>query len=127
MHLLIFKFIKTQYTEPTLQKKLHLASGTHSTDRQLTEPTSFILNKSFHNHDKHICSVVVSETKVNFSYKFEQFLITIRKKCSMAANANINNFLLAAVYEFLFRKDKNLASVFKTKCNSVSTIARGPV
>lgn len=28
-------------------------------------------------------------------------------------------FLLAVVHEFLLRKDRNLASVFKSKCSSV--------
>lgn len=30
------------------------------------------------------------------------------------------DFLLAVVHEFLLRKDRNLATVFKSKCNSVS-------
>lgn len=31
-----------------------------------------------------------------------------------------SKFLLAVVHEFLSRKDRNLATVFKSKCNSVS-------
>lgn len=34
----------------------------------------------------------------------------------MAAN---KDSLLAVVHEFLLRKDRNLATVFKSKCNSV--------
>lgn len=39
-----------------------------------------------------------------------------------AKTTDINTFLLAAVHEFLFRKDKNLANVFKSKCGSVRII-----
>lgn len=38
----------------------------------------------------------------------------------MASSAPNSKFLLAVVHEFLLRKDRNLASVFKSKCSSVS-------
>lgn len=40
----------------------------------------------------------------------------------MATTSNVNEFLVAAVHEFLARKDKNLANVFKSKCGSVSSV-----
>lgn len=38
----------------------------------------------------------------------------------MAPTASNSDFLLAIVHDFLSRKDRNLASVFKSKCSSVS-------
>lgn len=42
----------------------------------------------------------------------------------MAPTESNSEFLLAVVHEFLLRKDRNLASVFKSKCSSVSVTTR---
>lgn len=50
------------------------------------------------------------------SLDFEQ---NKEEKKMMASSKQNSEFLLAVVHEFLSRKDRNLASVFKSKCSSV--------